>query len=235
MAVSSANVRRFDEVGSTNDVARELALAGAEHGLVVVADHQTAGRGRFDRRWEAPPGTSLLMSVVLRRAPARPSPLATVAMALAAGDACGQPAVKWPNDMVAGEPARKLGGILAEAVDAEAFVVGLGLNLNWGSSGVPMPAGAVSLDSLVGHPVDRDAILDSILDHLARRLAQPTLVDDYRARCITLGQRVVVETGGERVAGVAVDITADGHLVVDIGGGRRRTFAAADVTHAGAA
>jgi BirA family biotin operon repressor/biotin-[acetyl-CoA-carboxylase] ligase len=156
-------------------------------------------------------------------------------MALAAGDACGQPAVKWPNDLVAGDPLRKLGGILAEASGADAVVVGLGLNLNWNAAGAPLPAGAVSLDSLVGHPVDRDALLDAILNNLARRLAQPGLVDDYRARCVTLGQRVAVEAGGERVEGVAVDITADGHLAVDVGDGSRRTFAAADVTHAGLA
>src|ERR1700731_1016213 len=106
-------------VASTNAVAMEMARAGAPEGLVVVADHQTAGRGRLGRSWESPPGASLLASILLRPVlpPARLA-LCAGAVALAAADACAaltgvEPRLKWPNDLVVG--GRKLAGILAES------------------------------------------------------------------------------------------------------------------------
>src|SRR5213078_4741069 len=113
------DVRRHAELDSTNRLAADLARAGAPEGVVVVADHQTAGRGRLGRTWVAPPGSSVLMSVVLRPtvAPERRH-VVTLALALAARDACVEvtgvmPDLKWPNDLLVTE--RKLAGILAEA------------------------------------------------------------------------------------------------------------------------
>jgi len=122
-----SDVRRFAEVDSTNRVAADLVRGGAVDGLVVVADHQTAGRGRQGRRWESEPGTSLLVSVVLRPVPA----LVTLAAGVAAAEACAAVAgagvrLKWPNDVMADEG--KLGGILSELV-GDAAIVGLGMNL----------------------------------------------------------------------------------------------------------
>ena len=152
-----SDVRWFDEVDSTNSVAADLARKeGAAPAIVVVADHQRSGRGRLGRRWEAPPGSSLLCSVTLPAATTdRPAHFATMAMALAASDACDEvagvrPLLKWPNDLLVG-PA-KLGGILGEARDG-AVIVGLGLNVNWG--GAPPPASGVALDTLTGRSVDR--------------------------------------------------------------------------------
>ncbi len=126
---------------STNRYLLDEARAGAAGGLVVVADHQTAGRGRLGRRWEAPAGANLLVSVLLRPSlPIEELHLCTVAMALATRAACSAvtagavvPVLKWPNDVMVGE--RKLAGILAETIPGDggsrAVVVGMGLNVAW--------------------------------------------------------------------------------------------------------
>ncbi len=213
--VGMTDVRWFAEVDSTNRVAAAMAVPG----LVVVADHQTAGRGRFDRRWEAPAGSSLLVSVVVA------DPFPTVVVALAAAGACEDvagvaPDLKWPNDLIVGE--RKLGGILGESA-AGHHVVGLGLNVNWQPE--TPPDGGVALDEVVGQPVDRFALLAGFLRHLA---TPPTdVLDAYRRRCATLGRRVRVEIGGEVVESTAVGISAEGHLLLEGGW----AIAAGDVTH----
>ncbi len=156
------NVAWFSEIASTNTELLDLARRGAPEGTVLIADLQTAGRGRRGRRWTAPPGTSLMMSVLLRpasdRLPASRAALVTLALALAAIDACEQlsgvrPQLKWPNDLVVandvrhgpsahGSPGsatprleRKLAGILAESISVSgqlsAVVVGMGLNTGW--------------------------------------------------------------------------------------------------------
>lgn len=202
-----ADVRWFAEVDSTNRIAAALARDGAADGLVVLADHQTDGRGRRGRSWEAPPGSSLLASVLLRP----PPPLVTLAAGLAAADACAEVAgivteLKWPNDVLAAGGA-KLAGLLAEAV-GDAVVVGLGLNVDWGAT--PLPAGATSL----GRAVDRVALLAAWL----RGLAEPgDVLSRYRSRCATLGRRVRVELPDGTVEGVATDVDDEGRLVV---GGR---------------
>ncbi len=114
--VGYGQVVRLDSVKSTQDVARDMPV-----GSVVVADHQTEGRGRMERRWEAPPGTALLVSFVLR-----PSPVLSLAAGVAAAEACGpRVRLKWPNDLLLDD--RKLGGILVEAT-AQKAVCGVGIN-----------------------------------------------------------------------------------------------------------
>lgn len=206
-----ADVRWFAELDSTNRLAADLARAGGPDGLVVGADHQTAGRGRRGRTWESRPGASLLVSVVLRPAPA----LATLAAGVAAAEACQavagiQVALKWPNDLLVGEA--KLGGILSELVDGAA-VVGLGLNLAWA------PAGAACL----GPGVDRAALLHA---YLGRLDTAGDVLARYRDRCTTLGRRVRVERPGGSIEGVATDVDEDGRLLVD-----GRAVAAGDVVH----
>ena len=205
------DVRWFAELDSTNRLAADLARAGAPDGVVVGADHQTAGRGRRGRTWESRPGASLLISVVLRPAPA----LVTLAAGVAAAEACEAVAgvevgLKWPNDLMVGDA--KVGGILSDLV-AGAAVVGLGLNLAWA------PAGAACL----GPGVDREALLNTYLagvgmpgDVLAR----------YRERCTTLGRRVRIEVPGGAVEGVAGDVDDQGRLLLD-----GRPIAAGDVVH----
>jgi BirA family biotin operon repressor/biotin-[acetyl-CoA-carboxylase] ligase len=132
-------VRWFEELDSTNRYLLQEARRGAAEGLVVVADHQSAGRGRLGRRWEAPPAANLLVSVLLRpRLPMAARHLASAVVALAAADACVALSgvavgVKWPNDLLVG--GRKLAGVLAEAdvggEDRSPIVVGIGINVAW--------------------------------------------------------------------------------------------------------
>ena len=215
-------IRRFGEIDSTNRDAIDQARAGAPEGLVVVADHQTAGRGRLGRTWTAPPGASLLMSVLLRPPPTQATRVglaAGVALVDAVAAVAGvRAALKWPNDLVVGE--RKLAGILAEAYlgpGDTAVVVGIGCNVNWDTWPDELVDTATACNLEAGRPVDGDALLEALLTHLDRRLdtlAAPALLADYRSRSSTLGQRVRVETPGAVVTGTAVDIGDDGELLV---------------------
>jgi BirA family transcriptional regulator, biotin operon repressor / biotin---[acetyl-CoA-carboxylase] ligase len=233
-------VRWVDEVDSTNRVLMEAARAGAAGGAGLVADHQTAGRGRLGRSWAAPPGASLLVSVLLRPA-TFPAAVAvdqayrlTMAAGLAAVRACEEvaavrPDLKWPNDLVVDDA--KLAGLLAESVvegDAlRALVVGMGLNVT------AAPAeGATALADHATGPVDRRTLLDAWLERLDARLdALDGVLADYRPRCATLGRDVRVERpGGAALAGRAVDVTDAGHLVFDAGG-ERVAVAVGDVVH----
>lgn len=191
-------------VASTQELARSRPIGSA-----VVADHQQAGRGRLGRVWEAPPGTALLASFVLRY-----QPLAPLAAGVAAAEACG-PSVrlKWPNDLLL--EGRKLGGILVEAV-GDRCVVGVGVNLAWA------PEGAARLDA------GRDQLLDDLCAALDRWWSVPgeQVLEAWRARSDTLGRRVRVDLGAETVEGLAEDVALDGSLIVD-----GRALAAGDVTH----
>jgi BirA family transcriptional regulator, biotin operon repressor / biotin---[acetyl-CoA-carboxylase] ligase len=233
--VRFVDVRWVDETDSTNSRLLEEARGGAPEGVVLVADHQTAGRGRLGRRWEAPPGSSLLVSVLLRPDVALGrAHLVTMAAGLAASDACEavagvRPGLKWPNDLVVDDA--KLAGLLAESVvegDAlRALVVGMGLNVT------AAPAeGATALADHAGGRVERRPLLDAWLVRLDARLDRlGEVLTDYRPRCATLGRPVRVERpGGDVLAGTAVDVTDAGHLVVDAGG-ERVAVAVGDVVH----
>jgi BirA family biotin operon repressor/biotin-[acetyl-CoA-carboxylase] ligase len=167
-------------------------------GSVVVAEHQTAGRGRLDRRWESPPGTALLASFVLP-----PNPLLSLAAGVAAAEACGgEVRLKWPNDLLL--RAAKLGGILVEATPAKA-ICGIGINLTWA------PDGGATLNR------DRDQLLAMLRVELERwSSAKPEAVlGRWRELSDTLGRRVRVELAGVVVEGVAQDIGPGGELIVD--------------------
>jgi BirA family transcriptional regulator, biotin operon repressor / biotin---[acetyl-CoA-carboxylase] ligase len=197
-------VIRVDAVPSTQDVARELPV-----GTVVVAEHQTAGRGRLGRRWETPPGSALLASWVMPF-----HELAPLAAGVASAQACGDAVrLKWPNDLLL--DGRKVGGILVERT-GQRCVVGTGINLRWA------PPGAAMLG------VDREELVARMAAEMTRWFAaQPALIlGAWRARSDTLGRRVRVQLSGETFEGVAQDIAADGTLIVD-----GRPFAAGDVVH----
>jgi BirA family biotin operon repressor/biotin-[acetyl-CoA-carboxylase] ligase len=177
-------------------------------GSVVVADHQTAGRGRHGRSWEAPSGSGLFVTFVLE-----PSPIVVFAAGVAAAEACGAGVqLKWPNDLILHD--RKLGGILAE-VRNEHALVGIGINLTWA------PVGAAQLGE------DRDVLLDRLLPLITRWSATDPeeIIQRWRELSWTLGQTVRVELGGEVIEGLAEDVAMDGALLV---GGRR--VVAGDVT-----
>lgn len=241
-----SDVRWFESIGSTNAWLVDQARQGAPEGLVAVADHQDAGRGRLGRSWVEPPGSSLLTSVLLR--PELDAPhlhLAAAAVALAAADACQAEAgvvadLKWPNDLVVG--GAKLAGVLAEADlvggQVAAVVVGVGLNVNWpaGAEDRP-PAGAVALNQLTGSDVGRAKLLVAMLASLEARcqdLAHPigrlALASAYRGRCVTVGQVVRIQLADETFIGTAADVSPEGHLLVEVGTCLRRVTAA-DVVH----
>jgi BirA family transcriptional regulator, biotin operon repressor / biotin---[acetyl-CoA-carboxylase] ligase len=237
-------VERVESTGSTNADLVDAARAGAPDGLVLVTDHQTAGRGRLGRSWQAPPGASILVSVLLRPPLGAALHGATQALGLAARAACTDiagvtPDVKWPNDLLVGD--RKLAGVLAESVVeggvVTALVIGMGLNVNWPAEVPGDLAGIMtSLNHVVGHEVDREDLLGSFLTHLDHRVTQWTerpadLFADYRAVLATLGRTIMVARPGEPPReGVATDVTADGVLLVDVEG-EVIELVAGDVTH----
>jgi len=228
-------VRRFDSLDSTNRYLLDEARAGAPEGLVAVADYQTAGRGRRGRTWVAPPGASLLVSVLLRPslAPDR-AQLVSIGAGLAMADAVERvvgfaPALKWPNDLLVDD--KKLAGLLAEA-DPDAVVVGVGVNVEWHDFPPEVAETATACNLVAGRTVDRDAILDAFLDGLAARYRDfEGVLPEYRARLSTLGRRVRVETGTGTLTGTAVDVGESGELLVEPDGADRVAVHAGDVVH----
>ena len=240
-------VEHVETTGSTNTdlVAR---VCDALDGTVLVADHQSAGRGRLDRRWDATPGTNLLVSMLVRPEwPPENHPLVTTALAVAAVDTLARigisTAVKWPNDLVVegGRTPGKLAGILAEYVlgPPPAVVVGLGLNLAWPVEGDNFPPGATSLRAC-GHTVDRWDLLALVLAGFETRLGDLATVGGskrlrsaHAARSATLGRRVRVEMSSGPVEGTAVAFADDGSLLIRPDGQESLPVpvAAGDVTH----
>jgi len=208
------------EVDSTNAEALRLAASGEPEGLVVVADSQTAGRGRLGRSWWAEPGTALLASWLTRPAldPERwPlfSLVAGVAAARAASASGGVDVrLKWPNDLLIN--GHKLGGILAESDARGGVVVGLGLNVRQTAFPGELRASATSLAASGGRVPARAWLLAATLSAFGAHMSAPeSALDDYRKMCDTLGLRVRVErSDSEPVEGEAVSLTETGALVL---------------------
>ncbi|MGW7518325.1 biotin--[acetyl-CoA-carboxylase] ligase [Streptomyces sp. NPDC054796] len=239
-----------ERTGSTNTDLAERARAGtAEEGAVLVAEEQTAGRGRLDRAWSAPPRSGLFFSVLLK--PDVPQErwgwlplLAGVAAASALARTAGvDTALKWPNDLlidVEGDE-RKLGGILAERTGEDGVVLGMGLNVSLRAGELPVPtAGSLTLAGAQGS--DRDPVLRAVLrsleDWYGRWCAaegdpsESRLLDAYAAGCATLGRTVRAELpGGEALVGEAVAVDGDGRLVLATAEGVQRPVAAGDIVH----
>jgi BirA family transcriptional regulator, biotin operon repressor / biotin---[acetyl-CoA-carboxylase] ligase len=235
-------IEAYDAIGSTNDRARDALREPGGEGRVILAELQTAGRGRRGRRWESPSGANLTFSVGVRPALAAGDAWRLAAAAgLAVRDAtrpAGVVALKWPNDVV-DQAGRKLAGILIEtAVEGERLVeavIGLGINVNWRRDEMPadLRAGATSLAELAGSPIDRVELLGRVLDRLdawVTRAERGTVLDAYRAASWLTGRRVEVEAGGRLLHGIARDVTPDGSLPVDDGGGAPQLVAYGEVT-----
>ena len=228
----------LDSTGSTNDHARELALRGAPHGTVVVAEQQTAGRGRQGRTWSAPPGRALTLSAIVRLPGAALEQL-PLAVAVAVCEACEGVAavtcrIKWPNDVWIEN--RKAAGVLIEARPLDGWaVIGIGLNVDTEPGEFPseLRDTAASLRSATGRRVDREDALDALLARLAAWL--PRLEDEgavagaFRARDALQGERIAWTTAGERQAGEARGIDDDGALVVFTDAGERVRLDAGEV------
>ena len=210
------------ETGSTNDRARELATAGAPHGTLVTAAAQSAGRGRQGRQWSAPPGTALLMSLVLRDA----HPLLPLAAAVAVAETVGDQArIKWPNDVQLG--GRKVAGILAEGRPQEGWAV-LGIGVNVAIRVEDLPAELHATAATLGRdPADVEPLLADLLAALERTLAlaPADVLDAWRARDALTG-REISWSGGR---GTAAGIDGEGRLVVELADGGRTALDAGEV------
>jgi BirA family transcriptional regulator, biotin operon repressor / biotin---[acetyl-CoA-carboxylase] ligase len=224
------HLRRID---STSDRARELALAGAPHGTLVTATEQTAGRGRQGRRWSAPPGSALLMSLVLRPSPADnvpPPPLLPLLAALAVCDVAGEQAqIKWPNDIVLarGECLAKLAGILAEGRPQEGWAV-LGIGVNVAVRIEELPVELHDTAATLGlAPEQIEPTLAQLLAALQRRLDEPAeaTLSAWRERDALRGRAVQWSGGRGRAEGV----DGAGRLVVALEQGGQATLDAGEV------
>ncbi len=232
------------ETGSTNQDARNLAVAGAPEGTLVVADYQNQGRGRFDRRWEAPAGSSLLMSLLFRPslAPAQIQRL-TMICGLALVEAIEaelglRAGLKWPNDLVI--EGKKAAGMLAETGltgnRLDFVVVGIGLNVNLDKAQLPagLSSPAISLSEATGHFVERESLLCAILQAVERRYdgvrAGCSPAAEWAARLVTLGQQVRVSDRDETLLGLAESVDDDGALWLRSDEGRLHRVLAGDVT-----
>ena len=225
---------------STNAVVSERTRAGEDEGLVVVTEHQTAGRGRLDRVWETPARSSLTFSVLLRPdVPAQDWPwlplLTGYAVQAALADRLPDIALKWPNDVLVEE--RKLAGILVERIDTPqgpAAVVGVGINISQTIEELPV-ALATSVELETGEPVDRTGLFGQVLGSLhglQGLLFDPeALRTAYADVCSTIGREVDIHLPGDEIRrGEALDIDARGALVVSSADGTF-TVGAGDVIH----
>jgi BirA family biotin operon repressor/biotin-[acetyl-CoA-carboxylase] ligase len=224
------------EIGSTNDRARSALAEPGGEGLAVVADLQTAGRGRRGRTWVSPAGANLLVSVAWRpRIEPRLAGLLGVAAALAVRDACATLvpeaglSIRWPNDLV-DRDGRKVAGLLVETAleggELAEVVVGIGLNVNWLSDEMPadLRSGATSLADLLGASVDRVLLLGRLLaalDAEAGALERgESPVERMRQVSWLDGREIEVDTGATTIGGRAVGIADDGSLLLDAEVGR---------------
>ncbi|MGP3973121.1 biotin--[acetyl-CoA-carboxylase] ligase [Streptomyces sp. 8N114] len=239
-----------ESIGSTNTELADRARKGAAApGSILVAEEQTAGKGRLDRSWTAPPRSGLFFSMLLR-----PDPPATrwgwlpllggVAAAGALARSAGvDTGLKWPNDVLTtgkgGE--RKIGGILAERVGEDSVVLGIGLNVTLREDELPVPtAGSLALAGAQG--TDRDPLLRAVLraveDWYGRWTAADgdaaagALLDAYAAGCVTLGRTVrAMLPGGNELVGEAVAVDGDGRLIIASEQGVQHPVAAGDIVH----
>lgn len=226
--------------------------AGVASGTVVVADEQTAGRGRLGRTWEAPPGLALLATAILKgdHLPANVSRLAMLAGVAAARAIeemdpalAGAVQLKWPNDVLLNggiPPGGKAAGMLIDTVYAGSkpayALLGIGINVNQTATELPAPPPgapqATSLALALGHPVARTEVLIALCRQLSMWVdaAPDDLFAAWRTLLLTVGQAVTVRSAEGDYTGMAVDVTEDGALVVEGEEGERRTFAAGDVS-----
>jgi BirA family biotin operon repressor/biotin-[acetyl-CoA-carboxylase] ligase len=238
LGIFARQVLWYAEVGSTNDVVAALADRGEPEGTVVVADAQTAGRGRHGRTWASPAGAGLYMSALMRP-PAHAVGLLTIAAGVALAEgiqaASGlRTQLKWPNDVYM--DGRKLAGILAEAGTSQTgvqhVVLGCGINLMPAAYPPEVAARATSIESELGRPIDRGLLLAQCLTALHRRdqdlraNARGPVIASWRERASsTFGRRVEWNVAGVTRYGVAEDIDETGALLVRDGSSRARVIA----------
>ena len=236
----------FDSIDSTNTRARELARQGAAHGTVLIADHQTGGRGRLGRSFHSPSGVGIYMSVILRPA-CKPQEImhltcaAAVAMCDAVENAAGfRPGIKWTNDLVCGQ--RKIAGVLTELGfdswgNVDFAVVGIGINCCQQEGDFPEEIRSIagSLCSVTGQNIDRARVAAAMMDALYRMdqsllSGKEAMLHTYRRDCITLGKEVSLVRGEEVRHGIALDIDDNGALIVRLPDGSTEAVNSGEVS-----
>lgn len=234
-------IHHYDLIGSTMDEAWRLAAEGAVEGTVVIAEEQTAGRGRFNRAWVSPRGENLSFSVILLP-PASQLPYmnmaATLAVARTVADCANlQPTIKWPNDVRVG--GLKISGILIEtsieSEDAVCSIIGIGVNVNFDPSLYAEIADiSTSLYRETGQRRNRTPVLRALLEHFddayAAVRAGKSLTSDWSAMLDTLGRVVSLRSQHETIEGVAESVDEQGNLLVRLADGTLHTATAGEVT-----
>jgi BirA family biotin operon repressor/biotin-[acetyl-CoA-carboxylase] ligase len=225
---------------STQDIARREAEDGVPEGTVVIAEEQTAGRGRFGRRWVSPAGLNLYLTIVLRpdiaqlRALSMAAPLGVCRAVETVTDV--QPLVKWPNDVITG--GKKLAGVLIESEmsgeNVRYALVGIGINVNYRVDDPEISGIATSLIQQENSPVSREKLLAVLMNEMESLYNTPIsggeVHDRWKARLDTLGREVTVRFQGESYEGVAEDVDAYGNLLLRLADGRVLTLEAGEVS-----
>jgi BirA family biotin operon repressor/biotin-[acetyl-CoA-carboxylase] ligase len=244
----------FNRITSTNDFLKRLARRGAEAGTLVLADQQTAGRGRLGRSWQSPPGVGLWLSFILRpelsleSAGALPLAISVVA-AETLSVICGEPfAVKWPNDILANN--RKVCGILCETQISPAtgfasdsnkldyIVAGIGINVNQRTRDFNSDwrRRATSLATIIGHPLDRQNVLATLVQHLDKALfvnlpqKMPAFLAQWRTLCPELGKPIILQQAKTKITGIFDNIGEGGELILRLANGQRQAYSAGEVS-----
>ncbi|MBI2153192.1 MAG: biotin--[acetyl-CoA-carboxylase] ligase [Candidatus Rokubacteria bacterium] len=237
----------FGEVSSTNDALRHLAKAGAREGTTVLAESQSAGRGRFGKSWFSPFGVNLYASVLFRPAIGpKEAPLFSFIASLAVADAVravGLPAaIKWPNDILA--KGKKVAGVLAELATTgdrlDYVILGVGVNLNVERKALVEALGdagraAAALREVAGRDIDRNAFAAGFLTFLDEWFqvyqdgGAEALLQAWRDRDILTGRRVEVREEGSVFQGRALGVDGEGHLLVEESKGQARQVVAGQV------
>lgn len=237
----------YDSIGSTNDEAKLLARSGAPHGTVLIAGHQTAGRGRLGRSFQSPADMGIYLSVILRpQCPPQALMHLTCAAAVAMCDAVQEvsglhPGIKWTNDLVIGS--RKLGGILTElSVDpitgnTAYAIVGVGINCKQKTEDFPpeLQDMAISLSDAAKKSIDRAALAAAMVQALHRMdtallTGRAAMMERYRKHCITIGKQIVLLRGEKRQYGTALSVDEEGGLVVQFQSGEVQTVSSGEVS-----
>lgn len=241
-------IRFYREVESTNEVAFDLAKGGAAEGTVVIADQQTRGRGRLQRKWISPPGLNLYMSVIFRPPiSARESPILTLMSSVALFETVNSygigSQIKWPNDLLINR--RKVAGVLTEmephAERVEFVLVGIGINLNMTRVLMNQLLGevsdiATSVSEELGHDVDRSAFAAKLINLLEKwydefiNRGKSIIIEEWKRGWGDLNKRLRIRADRNVVEGVAYDLDQDGFLLVRKDNGETERIIAGDVT-----
>ncbi len=237
----------FEEVGSTNEVAYELARHGAPEGSIIIADSQTRGKGRLQRRWISPPGVNLYMSVIFRpRIAAKDAPLltlvASIAIAQAIKNKVDDTQIKWPNDVLI--QGKKVAGVLtgmqASQDKVDFVIVGIGVNLNMTREMMQKEMGevseiATSLREALGHEIEREKFTADLIGELEvwyqefLQVGKSRIINEWMKRWGAIDRRVLVRFDGREIEGIASGIDENGYLLVKKNDGTMERIIAGDV------